>query len=286
MRFNRIVLGTHCPLKRDTNYKLSIYYTMLSAIKEIRTIAQNLAKIDKVCHTTFMESMEYPIRINKYLAMRNYATRRGADDLISKKHVTINGRFAVLGDMVQKDDIVAVKKGVLQKRYTYLAYYKPQGIITHSPQGNERSIAHMLNKKVSPIGRLDKNSHGLMILSDDGRITDKLLNPARDHEKEYLVKTKDKLRSNFARQMEAGVTIEDYTTKPCKISVVNDYTFKITLTEGKKHQIKRMVVALHNEVVDLKRIRIMNIILDKLQPNQWRVITGDELEIFLKGLGL
>ncbi len=233
-----------------------------------------------------MEEAKYPMRINKYLAMRNYATRRGADELISRKHVTINGRFAVLGDMVKKDDIVQVRSGVLQKRFTYLAYYKPQGIITHSPQGNERSIAQMLKKKVSPIGRLDKNSHGLMILSDDGRITDKLLNPAREHEKEYTVKVKDKLRGNFARQMEAGVKIEDYTTKPCKITVINDFNFKIVLTEGKKHQIKRMCVALHNEVVDLKRIRVMNIKLDKLQPNQWREIVGSELEIFLQGLGL
>jgi pseudouridine synthase len=133
---------------------------------------------------------------------------------------------------------------------------------------------------------LDKASHGLLILTNDGRITDLLLNPEYAHEKEYVVKTGNKLRSNFKQKMEAGVNIEGYRTKPCKVQIVNDFTFKVILTEGKKHQIRRMCSALFQEVADLKRIRIMNIKLDNLKPSSLREIKGKELETFLKSVGI
>ncbi|MBS3904423.1 MAG: pseudouridine synthase, partial [Simkania sp.] len=132
-----------------------------------------------------------------------------------------------------------------------------------------------------PVGRLDKASHGLLILTNDGRITDGLLNPKFDHEKEYVVKTKQKLRSNFKEKMEAGVQIEDYKTKPCKVTIVNDNTFRVTLTEGKKHQIRRMCVALFQDVQDLKRVRVMNVELGKLSLKATREIKGEELTTFL-----
>jgi 23S rRNA pseudouridine2604 synthase len=128
---------------------------------------------------------------------------------------------------------------------------------------------------------LDKNSHGLLILTNDGRITDRLLNPKYFHEKEYTVKTKNKLRSNFKQKMEAGVNIEGYLTKKCKVKIINDFTFQIILTEGKKHQIRRMCSALFQEVEDLKRERIMNIKLGNLKPKSIREIKGKELSIFL-----
>ena len=234
-----------------------------------------------------MEPITFPIRINRYLALHNYSTRRGADELITKRKVFINGKVAVLGDMVQEGDAVEVDEGRKKQEYIYYAYHKPRGIISHSPQGEEKSISQMLRRAdIFPVGRLDKDSYGLLILTNDGRITDKLLNPKYPHEKEYVVKVRNKLRSNFKEKMEGGVDIEGYKTQPAKVKILNEYTFKIILTEGKKHQIRRMVSALHNDVVDLKRIRIMNIHLGTQASNQIRKLEDDELNEFLSLLGM
>jgi len=232
---------------------------------------------------------EYPMRINKYLALKKISTRRGADELVAGKKVFINGKLAVLGSKVNENDKVEVK-GNKKKEYIYFAYNKPIGIETNSPRDN-----------LFLLGRLDKASHGLMILTNDGRITDQLLNPKYFHEKEYIVKTLNKLRSSFKKKMEAGVNIEGlprpastrgelgkagYMTKPCKVKIVNENTFRIILTEGKKHQIRRMCSALFQEVADLKRERIMNIKLGNLKPNGLREIKGEELIAFLQSLNL
>src|SRR3989344_4837092 len=183
----------------------------------------------------------YPIRINKYLADKKISTRRGADELIKQKKVFINSKLAILGSKVEEKDKVEIR-GVKQKEYLYYAYNKPMGIETNSPQEN-----------LFPLGRLDKNSHGLLILTNDGRITDTLLNPKYFHEKEYVVRTSNKLRSSFKNKMEVGVNIDGYITKKCKVKIINDFTFRIILTEGKKHQIRRMCSTLFQEVADLKR---------------------------------
>lgn len=211
------------------------------------------------------------MRINKYLALKQITTRTGADVLVSEGKVFINEKRAVLGSKVFENDKVEVRGNKNKNTLKYFAYNKPVGLET----------PEILLKGLFPVGRLDKNSHGLIILTNDGRITDRLLNPKYFHEKEYLVKTKEKLRSNFRQKMEAGVNIEGYQTKPCKVQIINDTTFKIILTEGKKHQIRRMCSALFQEVADLKRIRIMNIDLGKLKPNTSREISGQDLEIFL-----
>ena len=138
-----------------------------------------------------------------------------------------------------------------------------------------------LGDDVFPLGRLDKNSHGLIILTNDGRITENLLSPDKAHEKEYIIKTSNKLRGNFKEKMEKGVDIEGYVTRPCKVTIVNDFTFKVILTEGKKHQIRRMCSALFQEVADLKRTRVLNILLGNLKSNQFREIKGKDLETFL-----
>ncbi len=231
------------------------------------------------------------MRINKYLALKKISTRRGADELIKEKKVFINGKLATLGDKINEKDKVEIKGDKNPKIYVYFAYHKPIGIITHSPGEKETDIKENIQnskmpKDVFPIGRLDKDSHGLIILTNDGRITDQLLNPKYIHEKEYIVKTSNKLRSNFKQKMEAGVNIEGYKTKKCKVQIINDFTFKIILTEGKKHQIRRMCSALFQEIADLKRIRIMNIKLDSLKPNAYREINGKELNIFLESLGM
>ena len=234
-----------------------------------------------------MEKPVYPMRINKYLALKKHSTRRGADELINKKQVFINGRLAVLGDKVKETDEVDVRFRGKQMPYIYIAYNKPKGIITHSAQEGEKEIKQVVAvKDIFPVGRLDKDSHGLIILTNDGRITERLLGPNYFHEKEYLVKTKNKLRSSFKEKMEAGVKIDNEKTKKCKVQIIDDRTFKIILTEGKKHQIRRMCDALFQEVADLKRIRIMNIQLGKLADGSHRKIEGEELQTFLKQLEL
>lgn len=233
-----------------------------------------------------MEHIQFPIRINKYLALKGYSTRRGADELIEQGFVFVNGKKATLGQSISEKDTVEVHKKE-KMTYVYRAFNKPRGIVTHSAQHNEKEIGDIIPLEgLFPIGRLDKNSHGLIILTNDGRITDRLLNPTQEHEKEYVVETKYKLRNNFKEKMEQGVNIEGYITKPVRIDILGENKFKIILTEGKRHQIKRMVVALFNEVIDLKRVRILNITLGALQAGDVRDISGSELEIFLTSLGL
>lgn len=223
-----------------------------------------------------MDKPTFPMRINKYLAHKKHSTRRGADELITKGQVFINNRLAVLGDKVNETDKVEVRFRGKPAPYIYLAYNKPRGMPTEE----------IAAKDVFPIGRLDKDSHGLIILTNDGRITEGLLSPEYEHEKEYLVSTKEKLRGNFKEKMEAGVQIEDERTAKCKVKIIDDRTFKVILTEGKKHQIRRMCVALFQEVDDLERIRIMNIELGKLASGQYREIKDDELQEFLHSLEL
>lgn len=232
------------------------------------------------------------VRINKYLADQGHATRRGADELIEKGRVFVNGVPARLGDKVTVDDKVEVRFGRRSKKrvYAYYAYNKPRGVITHSPADDEvdirESLPELADLGLFPVGRLDKDSHGLIILTNDGRITDRLLSPDREHDKEYVVQTKLPLRQSFKANMERGVVIEGIDTKPAKVRIMGEKVASITLTEGKKHQVRRMVVALHNEVADLKRIRIMNIRIGSLKAGQARPIEGTELEEFLQSLGL
>jgi 23S rRNA pseudouridine2604 synthase len=239
------------------------------------------------CYIELMN--EYPMRINKYLALKNISTRRGADTLVQKKQIFINGKLAVLGSKVNETDKIEVKGLTTTKKLVYYAYSKPVGVITHSPQDEEKDIKENIKNKnipadVFPIGRLDKDSHGLMILTNDGRITDKLLNPKYVHEKEYIVKTSNKLRSSFKQKMENGVNIEGYVTQKCKVQILGEHAFKIILSEGKKHQIRRMCSALFQEVADLKRTRIMNILLGGLKSGTFREISGKELDLFLSSI--
>ncbi len=225
--------------------------------------------------------MKGKTRINKYLAEKGITTRRGADALIESGKVFINGRKALLGDKVGDTDKVEVK-GAPEKQYKYFLYNKPIGLST------EEIITHLGNKAVGlfPVGRLDKASHGIILLTNDGRITDRLLNPESTHEKEYKVRVKGHLRSSFKAKMEAGVQIEDYKTKPCKVEVLDADLFKVTLIEGKKHQIRRMCVALFQEVEDLERIRIVNLKIGPMRQGALKAVEGKELTEFKKRLGL
>lgn len=225
------------------------------------------------------------VRINKYLAEKGFSTRRGADALIERGVVYVNGKRAALGQQVDENDTVEVR--VPKRTYRYYAYNKPRHIITHSPQGGEKDIESVSGLDgVFPVGRLDKDSHGLIILTDDGRVTDRLLNPASGHEKEYRVTTVQKLRPSFASHMEKGVRIGEYTTKPCTVRVLGDKLFTIVLSEGKKHQIRRMCAAMHVDIADLSRTRIMGIKLGGLRPGGHRALAGEELARFLHELNL
>lgn len=230
------------------------------------------------------------MRINKYVAHQGWASRREADTLIEKGLITVNGKKAQMGQKIEANDTVELTGATKEKKY--LAYYKGRGIITHSPAEGEVDIEMRLKKDYSitdvhPVGRLDKDSEGLIILSNDGRITGPLLDPDAAHEKEYDV-TVDKnvtgiLTNNFAK----GVDIEGYMTKPAKAEKQkNARKVTVTLTEGKKHQIRRMCAACGYQVEDLKRVRVANITLGTLKPNQYRKITGPELKEFLNELGV
>jgi 23S rRNA pseudouridine2604 synthase len=224
------------------------------------------------------------MRINKYLAHMQHCTRREADTYIAAGKVLLNGKTAVLGDKVAITDTVEVL--FKQKSHRYFAYNKPVGITTHSAREYETDIHQAVNLNgIFPIGRLDKASHGLIILTDDGRITDKLLHPDFVHEKEYLVVVREDIRQDFAERMSNGLVIGDYTTRPCTVDVLDEHTFTIILTEGKKHQIRRMCEALGYTIEDLSRIRVMNVKLGSLKQGEFRPIEGAELATFLKSLG-
>lgn len=234
--------------------------------------------------------MEFPLRINKYLAQKGLSSRREADVLIEKGLVQVNGQKAVVGQMVAASDTVTIS-GKKQPAKRYLAYYKGRGIITHSPGANEKDIATKLAEDygindIYPIGRLDKDSEGLILLTNDGRVTGPLLDPERGHEREYDVTVDKPINQWFLRHMQAGVNIEGYTTKPATLRAhpQNKSRFTIVLTEGKKHQIRRMCAALGYQVTRLKRVRMLHIKIDKLKPNQYRKLAPDELTTLLHTL--
>lgn len=231
-------------------------------------------------------------RLNKYLADHKIASRREADVLIASGKVMVNGRTAIIGTKVSPGDKVEVIAGATKPK-TYLAYYKGRGIIAHSPAPGEVDIVTRLKTDfgltgLSPVGRLDKDSEGLMIISDDGRLTSRLLNPEHGHEKEYEVQVDKPITETFLRCLKLGVIIEGYRTKPAgaKRHPRSDKRFYLILTEGKKHQIRRMCAALGYQVVTLKRVRIATIELGDLKPNQFRKLKAKELKTFLSTVGL
>ena len=230
--------------------------------------------------------MHFPIRLNKYLAEKNIATRRGADLLIAAGKIKINGQIAKLGDKVWEKDVVEIADEIKRKKYSYLAYHKPVGIVTHSPQPGEKEIKNVANlpKDVFPIGRLDKDSAGLIILTNDGRLTDRLLNPKLFHEKEYRVTLDKPITNTLLLKIKEGLKTSGFKARPAKIRKIAQEKFEMILTEGKNRQIRRMAAALGFAVRELVRIRVMNIRLGNLAPNQFRPIEGEELKELLQNL--
>lgn len=244
--------------------------------------------------------MDFPVRINKYLALKNYCSRREADRLIERGMVKINGRKAKLGDQVFEADKVEVTKEARNalENFVYYAYNKPVGIVSHSAEEGQKDIKDALKfklrhpdnggiiERVFPVGRLDRDSQGLIILTNDGRITDKLLNPKFRHEKEYLVTVDKDIKNHLLNVLKKGVNIEGYKTLPSKAWQIGPRNFRIVIFEGKRHQIRRMCAALDYRVTGLKRIRIMNIKLENLKVGEYRKVEGEELKKFLEELGI
>ena len=230
------------------------------------------------------------IRINKFLLLKKICSRREADRLIEKGMVFVNGKKAKLGQKVSESDDVSISKEAKRKidKKIIILVNKPIGYVSHNPQRDEKDVLDLLNfkEKLSPVGRLDKKSHGLLLMTNDGRIVDRLLNPAFAHEKEYFVTVNKRVTQFFLKQMSDGVDIEGYVTKKAQIEKVDSHSFYLTLTEGKKHQIRRMCQALGYEVQDLQRVRIMNLELDDLPLGKYRVLKGEEKIDFMKSIGL
>ena len=227
------------------------------------------------------------VRINKHMANLGLASRREADEMIAIGSVFVNGVKAVPGMQIDPlKDKIEVRAD--KKFFVYYAYNKPIGIITTGAQGNEKDIVSYTKfpQPVFPLGRLDKDSHGLILLTNDRRITHRLLDPKFDHEKEYRVTVEKQVNRRFINRLDEGIRIGGVKTKPAKITRESDQSFRITLTEGKNRQIRRMVDASGNVVTDLIRLRIENILLGNLKAGSFRPLTVDETAVLLKKLAL
>ncbi|HZW63776.1 MAG TPA: 23S rRNA pseudouridine(2604) synthase RluF [Flavobacteriaceae bacterium] len=223
-----------------------------------------------------------PKRLNKFLSEIGYCSRRAADKLIDEGRVTINRRPAEMGAKVTAQDTIEVDgKPVKNSKneFTYLAFNKPVGVVcTTDTRVEKNNIIDYINyhKRIFPIGRLDKPSEGLILLTDDGDIVNKILRASNNHEKEYIVTVDKPISQTFLERMSNGVPILDTVTKKCHIEKLDSHTFKIILTQGLNRQIRRMCEYLDYEVQTLKRIRIMNIKLD-VPVGKYRELTASEL---------
>ena len=222
------------------------------------------------------------IRINKFLSQAGFCSRREADQYITDGRVTINGTIAVIGSKINLDDDISVDGERISKKHIkklYLMLNKPKGIVCTTDSGVEKSnIIDFINhpQRIFPIGRLDKTSEGLIFLTNDGDIVNKILRAKNKHEKEYHVTVNKPINSEFIKKMSSGVPILNTVTRRCKVKYVKEYEFKIILTQGLNRQIRRMCEHLGYRVKKLKRIRIMNIELD-ISIGEWRYFTTEEL---------
>ena len=225
---------------------------------------------------------EQSINLNKFISSTGICSRRDAEKLILEGRVTINGKPTQLGNRVFEGDEVRIDGKPLnaKPKTLYIALNKPVGIVctTDSKEKNNivRYVAH--EQRLFPIGRLDKPSEGLIFLTNDGDIVNKILRAGNQHEKEYIVSVNKSITPEFIQKMSNGIPILGTVTKKCKVEKVNDTTFKIILTQGLNRQIRRMCEYLNYEVTQLKRTRIMNVSLGNLKYGDWRELTPKELQ--------
>lgn len=225
------------------------------------------------------------MRLNKYIASCGVCSRREADKLIEAGRVTVDGELATPGVQVLDTSVVMVDGKAVTPNIekTVLAYYKETGVTcTEKDEHAEKTITEALDypKRLTYAGRLDKDSEGLIIMTDDGDLIQAMMKGSNMHEKEYVVTVDKKITPRFIKEMSGGVYLEelDRTTRKCDVTMNNDYSFNIVLTQGLNRQIRRMCEALGYNVISLKRIRVMNIELGDLQPGRYREIQGTELQ--------
>ncbi|MGN1146064.1 MAG: pseudouridine synthase [Acetatifactor sp.] len=233
------------------------------------------------------------IRLNKYLAQCGICSRREADRLIEQGRVKVNGETAGMGQLVSETDEIQVNKKLIQgrKKNVVLAYYKPVGVIcTEKDKHADKKITDMIHYpvRVTYAGRLDKDSEGLLLLTNDGDLINAMMRGANRHEKEYVVKVNKKITPDFLSKMSEGVYLEELnvTTRQCEIEELGIYTFKIVLTQGVNRQIRRMCQSLGYQVKNLKRVRVMNILLGNLRPGEYQEISETELKKLYRECGL
>ncbi|MEW7291079.1 23S rRNA pseudouridine(2604) synthase RluF [Aquimarina sp. 2304DJ70-9] len=228
-------------------------------------------------------------RLNKYLSEVGYCSRREADKLIDQGRVTINGKVPEMGTKVTIRDIVHVDGELIsesKEKHVYLAFNKPVGIVCTTAQNEKDNIIDFINysKRIFPIGRLDKPSEGLIFLTSDGDIVNKILRARNNHEKEYLVTVNKLISPQFIKRMSNGIPILNTITRKCEVEQINKYDFRIVLTQGLNRQIRRMCEYLGYDVIRLKRIRIMNVSLD-VPVGEWRYLTEEELKVINTDVG-
>ncbi|MDN9009331.1 23S rRNA pseudouridine(2604) synthase RluF [Brevibacillus laterosporus] len=228
------------------------------------------------------------MRINKFISETGYCSRREADKLIEAGRVTINGVVAELGSQADSQDDVKIDGKALgiKKAAIYIALNKPVGITCTTERHIKGNIIDFVNhpERIFPIGRLDKDSEGLILLTNDGDIVNKILRAENNHDKEYIVTVDKPITDSFLKGMASGVRILGTTTKPCQVYRINERSFRIILTQGLNRQIRRMCQVFGYKVQRLQRIRIMNIHLDGIKKGEWRDVTTKELNQLLQNL--
>lgn len=230
------------------------------------------------------------VRINKYFTEQGFCSRREADKLIEETRVRINGRVAVLGDQVTAEDVVTLDERVMARNPpgVYLAYHKPVGVTCTTELGVGGNIIHAIGypERIFPIGRLDKDSSGLILLTNDGDIVNRILRAEFGHEREYEVTLDRPYSPTFLEHLSKGVRVLGKMTQPCRTRKVGPITFQVTLKEGRNRQIRRMCSALGYRVIKLVRHRIMDLHLGDLPVGKWRPLTAREREKLLAAVGL
>lgn len=231
------------------------------------------------------------MKIDKYIGHSGFTSRRKACVLIEEKRVTVNGKTATFSTKYKEGDVVMIDGQPLQAKPfvpTYIAYHKPKGIECTSektPNNIIDAIGH--SQRIYPVGRLDKDSEGLILLTNEGALIDRIANSKYAHEKEYIVTLNLPVRKQFLKDISEGVDIGTERTKPCKVSLEPNAKriFRITLTQGLNRQIRRMCNAYDYQVIRLQRVRVMNISLGKLKPGEWRDLAEEELKGLQEQLG-
>lgn len=231
-----------------------------------------------------MEHHPDSVRINKAISDSGYCSRRKADTLIQQGKVTINGTIATLGDRAMPTDEVRVDGKLIteNENLVYIKLNKPVGITCTTDRRVEENVVDFINhpERIFHVGRLDKPSEGLLLMTNDGDIVNKILRAGNDHEKEYIVKVDRPITKDFILRMGSGIYLEELqtTTKRCEVGQLSRFVFRIVLVQGLNRQIRRMCEYLGYEVVELKRIRIMNVELGDLKVGEWRDLTSKELQ--------